>query len=249
MEEVVKLKETLVETEKKLATIQEEAKAAFAARDSLKKELAEKQEILGKLSAEQQARAAKEKEAQDRIDQERMVNEGKYKEALAKVEQNYKQEIQTREQKYHGLINQTLLPAAIKSVATNLNLTPAALEDLPRLLTGTIRMNTDTAQLEVIGQDGKPMTDEKLQPIRPEQFIETFVKARPYMMKDTMATGTGIRPGDGAGKPKFSMAEAEKNKELETAWKAADPEGYKKASAEFYSMGNLLQRQRAAAQK
>src|SRR5208282_1000069 len=126
-------------------------------------------------------------------------------EALASLEKKHAAEKTTLESRYQALIGKTLIPAAIRSAAVGANVTAEALNDLPVLLKDTLRFNAETGALEVVGTDGQTMKDERLRPVAVQAHVESFIKSRPYLLRDTMVRNSGLRPGDGAHKTGVTM--------------------------------------------
>ena len=220
----------------------QQAEEAIAARKELKEAYRGLKEQFESLSAKESERALKEAREREESELSKLSEQGRYQEALASLEKKHAVEKTTLESRYQALIGKTLIPAAIRSAAAGANVTAEALNDLPALLKDTLRFNVETGALEVVGTDGQILKDERLQPVAVQVHVESFIKSRPYLLRDTMVRSSGLRPGDGAHKTAVTMEQALANPAANEAWKKADPEGYKKALDEYNSPANMIQR-------
>lgn len=182
---------------------------------------------------------AKTKELQTKEEQERnkLTEQGKYQEALKNVETSLTSKYQSEITNLYSAVNNEFVPAVIKAAAGRIpNIVKEALEDLPRALSGKVRLDPKTMKPFVVGDDGKPMIDEKLVPVSVDAFVESFVKARPYLLADGMPKGTGLVAGSGAGGGKaFTVQAALGNPKMAAEWKKADPTGYTNAFQEYHA--------------
>jgi len=181
--------------------------------------------------------------AKDEAERAQLEREGKYREALEAATRKHAGELTA----LRGAAHRRLLPAAILAAAQAIpNIAPDALSDLPQLLRHRVRLNDETLDVEPLGEDGKPLTDEHARPVPLDQFVSTFVQARPYLLLDRMQPGTGVTPGQGrGGGAELSIEAALRDGQVAAAWRARDPEGYQRACAEYLSPQRVKERAKA----
>ena len=152
----------------------------------------------------QEIKAQREEDAR-KAEMEALESEGKYREALEKRENEWK----GRYDSYVQRVQKALIPSAIKSSAAKIQgIDPDALDDLPVLLGDRVKLDPDTLEPMVVGDDGKPMLDDNLNRIGVDQLVGQFVQARPRYLLDSTARGTGARPGrSGNGKLPTTLSE------------------------------------------
>jgi len=208
-------------------------KEVIADRNSLKAKLKEATGVLEELKAREESRKAEEDKLKSKAEREKMENEGRYKEALEKTTNEY----ETRLKSLKSSVASKIVPNAIKSAAAKVeNIDPSALDDLPLLLNGKVRLDDETMDVFVADEDGKPLKDDKLKQVSLEDYVKDFVQKRPRMIIDKQVTGVGIGIGAGIGKDSPDLNKIMSNPKLMAEWEKADPEGYKKAvSTEFFS--------------
>jgi hypothetical protein len=206
---------------------------AIKTRDAAKERARQLEEENNKFKQTEQDAKKKETERQQQTEQEKLTSQGKYQEALNNVESKYKTEIES----LYSAVNSAFVPSTIKAAAATVkNITTEALNDLPDLLSKKIKLDPKTLKPFVVGDDGKQLCDEKLQPISVESFVSTYVSSRPYMLADGMAKGVGVRPGAGTtGSATFTVESALRDSKLNAEWKKADPEGHKRAFETYHS--------------
>lgn len=214
----------------KTGTWEQALEDAKVKRDKWKGQAKAQEAELEQLRQERQQRLAKDAEAQDAAKLKDLEAQGKYQEALKSTEEKYKAQVE----KVRQAAANKLIPMAIKSAAASLaNLAPGTVDDLPALLAGRIGIDPDTLELFVRGDDGKPITDEKLGLVPVDKFIKGFVQERPYLLLDGMPRQHGQTPGRGGKSMDYAQALA--NPELMKAWEKDDPEGLKAAEKEYWS--------------
>lgn len=212
---------------------------AIATRDAAKEKLRAYEEELNKIRSTESERAKKEAADAAAAEQAKLVEQGKYQDAIKNIENKYKNELSQKDQ----LVAKALVPAAIKAAASKVkNIVPEAIDDLPSLLSKNIQLDPNTYQIVVVGEDGKPLTDEKMQPVSVDTFVTSYVTKKPHFVKDGMPTGTGLKPGVGAGGQAFTVEQALVDPKILKAWEAADPEGCKAAFDLYNSPESIRER-------
>lgn len=205
------------------------AEEAIATRDAAKQKNRQVEEELTKYRQTEAERATREAQSREEQERAKLAEQGKYQEAVKLVETKYQGEIQN----IYSKITETFVPAAIKSAASKMkNITPEALQDLPSLIGGKIKLNPKTFEAFVANEKGEPLTDEKLNPVPLESFVESFVKARSYMLVDGMPKGTGAGPITTTGKA-YTIENALTDPKLDKEWQKADPTGHARALEDF----------------
>lgn len=198
---------------------------------------------LGDLRARETERARQEAAVRDQAEREKLEREGKYKELLDSATRRHGEELG----RLRRAAAQRVVPAAILAAARKIpHLAPEAVGDLPDLIRPHTRLNEETFEVEVLGPDGKPLCDEQGRAVALDQFVAGFLQARPYLLLDRMQPGTGLAPGarggDGAT---LNIEGALRDPQLASAWRARDPEGYKRAVEEYHSPERVKERARA----
>jgi hypothetical protein len=232
---------------------QKEAKAAFQARDDAKKALTDISAKVGDVEKElktlRDEKTARDADTQKRADDEKrkqLESEGKYKEILDQTKTEHQKQLDGIR---HAAATR-LLGTAIAAAAGQIEkLTPEARADLPFLLRDQVRINPETFEVEVLGDDGKPaqiLKDNKLHPLPLGEHLQAFVSKRPYMLLDSMQKGAGSKPGAGGEMSKgLTVEEALKDTAKLAAWEKEDPEGYKKAMADYANPAAMVERAKA----
>jgi hypothetical protein len=212
-------------------------------RDRAKERLRALEAEAADLRARETERARTDARTKDEAERGQLEREGKYREALEAAGRKHAAELTALRE----AARRRLLPAAILAAARQVPaLAPDALSDLPELLRPRVRLNDETLDVEPLGEDGKPLTDEHARPVALDQFVATFVQARPYLLLDRMQPGTGTAPGAGqGGAAELSMEAALRDGQVAAAWRARDPEGYRRACAEYLSPHRVKERARA----
>lgn len=220
-----------------LAAREERDRAKDQAR-VLSEQQATMQKQLDELAKKEKDRADEAAKRTEEANRSKLESEGKYREALEAEQRKWSEKVTALQ----GSATKRLLDNGIAAAAASIEkLTPDARADLPYLLRDSVRVNPETFELEVIGQDGKPLQevrDGKLQPVPVAAYLQQFVAKKPYLLIDGMAKGSGSSPGGGDGPVTYTVEQALKNEETREKWKAADPEGYKKAFDEHNSPQN-----------
>jgi hypothetical protein len=206
-----------------------------SSRDALKEKARAYESELAKYKAEAQVRAQAEAVKSDEIQRKQLEEQGKYQEALRTTESKWKNQLDT----VRSTAAARLVPLAIQTAAGQIqNLTPEAARDLPALLRDRIAIDENTLELYVKGTDGKPLMDDKLNPVPVEAYVQSFVAERPYLMTDAMPARHG--QAGGKAKPNFDFAKTIDNPELGKAWEQADPAGYDAARKAYWSPENQV---------
>jgi len=220
-----------------------EAQKAFEARDAIKTRLRERETELEKYRGEVE-KTREEKQAAERAKQAaELEQQGKYKEALELQEKRHSDFIAQHRQR----VESRILPLAIKSAASKVKgITPEALEDLPYLLRDHVSLDHDTFEPFVKGEDGKPLTNEKLQPITVDDFVTSFVQKRTYMLADSMPGKHGKQASQTA--TSFTIEQAMKDAKIYEEWEKADPDGLRAAEAKYLDPMAVAMRTRVAAE-
>ena len=204
-----------------------------SSRDALKEKARAYEAELGKYKAEAQVRAQAESVKSDEIQRKQLEEQGKYQEALRTTETKWKGQLDV----VRATAAARLVPLAIQTAAGQIqNLTPEATKDLPALLRDRIAIDENTLELYVKGPDGKPLMDDKLNPVGVEAYVQSFVAERPYLMTDAMPARHG--QAGGKAKPNFDFSKTLENPDLGKQWEAADPAGYEQARKAYWSPEN-----------
>ena len=217
-------KEALTELSKERDSLREKARAYESEVQTFRQKESErlKAESIGK----------------DQAEQNRLEQEGNYKQALKNTEEKW----QNKYNQSQNLVNSRLIPMAIQAAAAQIKgLSPQAIADLPKLVGEEVALNPET--LDVYIRDpktGKPMVDDKLNPVTVESYIERFASERPYLLVDNLPHRHGQSQGGGKSPVTFEMAL--QDRKIMDAWEKADPEGLKLAQAEWYNPKNVLER-------
>jgi hypothetical protein len=232
---------------------QKEAKAAFQARDEAKKALTDvatrQSDIEKELKTLRDEKTARDADAQKRSDDDKrkqLESEGKYKEILDQTQNQHQKQLNDIRQAAATRLLRTAIAAAAGQIE---KLSPEARADLPFLLRDQVRINPESFEVEVMGDDGKPaqiLKENKLQPLPLGEHLQAFVAKRPYMMLDSMQKGAGSKPGAGGEMSKgMTVEEALKDPTRLAAWEKEDPEGYKKAMADYANPSAMMDRAKA----
>lgn len=204
-------------------------KEATATRDKAKADYKLAAAELEKYRAAEKAKAVEQETAQQKAQRERLEQEGKYHEALKGVEAQAKQEVETVRRK----VAERIVPMSIKSAAAKIdNIARESIDDLPSLLRDKIALDPETLEVYVKGDDGKPLVDDRLQPVPVDKFIQDWVGTKPYLLIDGMPKRHGQSAG--AGK-RFSIEQAINDSAVYDAWKAEDPDGLAAAEKAYWS--------------
>ena len=215
----------------------EEFKRTIAQRDEFKTLTKTQSAELERLRAFQQEAAAKDAALKDRLENEKLIAEGKFQELEAKKDTQHKAESEA----YRQRVAEKFITAAIKSVAASIpNLTPEAREDLPAILKTKLAFDDTGVDVVPIDEKGLPLKDEKGQPVTYAQFINSFVASKSYMLVDQMPRGLNVKGGSNAPQNLGPMTPAE----YEAAF-AKDPAAAAAALAAEYSPENMLAQAKA----
>ena len=221
-------------------TWQEALSESASSRDRAKAEVRAATAELEKYRSAERARAQETESATQKAAREKLEQEGRYHEALKGVEDKAAAEIT----KTRTRVAERLVPLAIKSAASKVaNLARESIDDLPSLLRDHIALDPDTLEVYVKGADGKPLVDDRLQPVPVEKFITDWIGTKPYLLIDSMPRRHGQSPG--AGK-KFSIEQAVADQAVYDAWKAEDPDGLAAAEKAYWSPQSAKARIQAA---
>lgn len=213
----------------------DEVKQIIKQRDEFKAKAREQEARLAALENAQKERETREEQLKTQAEQERLKNEGKYREALELSEKKWKGSLEG----FQGKVAKTLVPLAIQSAAGKLNnLTPEAISDLPSLLERHLQIDPETLEVYPVGQDGKRMVDERLQPVSVEQFVSGFVGTRPYLLKDSLPASHGAAGGASKRVEKLDIAALMADPKALRQMERDDPEGYAAAVAEWNNPKN-----------
>jgi hypothetical protein len=209
-------------------------------RDRAKERLRALETEASELRTRDAERARAEARAKDAAERTQLEREGKYREALEAATKKHAEDL-TR---LRGAAQRRLLPAAILAAARQIpQLAPDALGDLPELLRPRVRLNDETLEVEPLDADGRPLTDEHGRAVGLDAFVGSFVQARPYLLLDRMQPGTGLAPGQGrGGAAEVSVEAALRDPQVAAAWRARDPEGYRRACAEYLAPERVKER-------
>ena len=218
-------------------------------RDELKATGRANQARLDALEAEAKDRAAKEAKSKEDQDRQRLEGEGKYKEALESSQKKFQGELDTlRQASIHAIA-----PGAIRSAAMKVqDVIPDAIGDIEKVLSPFVRVEFVNGRFEttVVGEDGKPLKDEKLAPVSVESFVSSEVQKRSWWILGGVSTGSGAKLPGNAGtkiiKPEWTPEAALANPRVNAEWAKADPEGYAKAFQEYNSPFNAQRRAQEA---
>ena len=209
-------------------------------RDSLKTTLRTQTEELASLRTYKAEQDRLAKEASDK----ELAKRGEYE----KIIENNKKE---GEAKQTALINRmaiSAIPLLIKGAAAKVsNLTPNAIADLPDLLDKYLALDADNFSIKVLNPDGTPMLDQKTgKAIDPDEFVQSFIKDRPYLLSDALPVKHGLIPPN-RGPAKTGVMEM--SEEETKAAIAADPRAYNEALAQEFTHANMVHRARALLQE
>lgn len=211
---------------------------AVRTRDEAKSRNRELTERLTSAEQKLQEIEAKSQQIQEERKRAQLEQEGKYSEALQLTEQKHVQNYQ----KLSGLASSKLVPMSIRSAAAGIEtLTPEAISDLPQLLRDRIKLDPNTLDPTVLGDDGKPMTDESLKPVTVEAYVREFVKTRPYLHKASVPAKHGIMAQAG-GDVEYSIERCKDSPAKMARWATEDPTGYAAAVREYYSPESVQRR-------
>lgn len=221
-----------------------EAKKAIASRDEMKRKAHEMDMELSGYRTKEQLRQQQDQERQQKAKQDELAQNGKYTEALTMAERRHAEELNG----FKSRANQRLVPMAIKSAASKIkSITPEVIDDLPYLLRDRIVIDAETFEPMVVGADGKPLVNEKLQAVGIEEFVTKFVQSRPYMLTDGMPATHGMKS---TTKPtQFTIEQAMADAKIYEEWEKADPDGLRKAEAEYLNPASVARRERIRAEK
>jgi hypothetical protein len=210
----------------------DEVKQIIKQRDEFKSKAREQETRLSQLESAERDRQARDEQARTTAEQEKLKNEGKYREALELSEKKWKGQVDV----FKGRAAAQLVPLAIQGAAAQIsNLTPEAMKDLPSLLERQLSIDAETLEVYPVGLDGKRLVDETLKPISVEQYVSKFVSSRPYLLRDQMPVSHGAVGGASKGKVSIDVNDEKAMQELAER----DPEGYKAAVSEQISTKNL----------
>lgn len=211
-------------------------------RDGLKEKARAYDSELQAFRQKEAERAKLESKSKEEQEQQRLEQEGNYKQALKNAEDKWAQKVAEQQR----VASERLVPMAIRAAASQVKgLSPQAIADLPKLVGPEIALNPET--LEVFVRDpktGKQMIDEKLNPVSVESYLAKFAEERPYLLIDNLPNRHGTSPGIGNGKT-LTFEHALADRELMNQWEKTDPEGLKKAQAEYYNPKAALERAKA----
>lgn len=214
----------------------DEVKKIISQRDEFKNKAREYESRLSQLENEAKERQAKDEAARQSAEQDRLKNEGKYREALELSEKKWK----SQQDEFRGRVANRLVPLAIQSAAGKLNnLTPEAISDLPSLLERHLSIDPESLEVYPVGQDGKRMVDDRLQPVTVENFVQGFVSSRPYLLKDSLPQSHGANGGSTKRTEKIDMVALMSDPKAMAQMEKDDPEGYKEAMKEWNKPANL----------
>lgn len=217
----------------------DEVKQIIAQRDDFKTRYksmeSEHNTLKSRLQELEQAEAARNQKSE----QDKLEAQGKYQEAVELTKKKYSEQFG----QFQSRVVSKLVPAAIAAAAAELeNVAPEAIKDIPSLVGQKIRLNLETLEPEVIGDDGKVVVDpETLKPVTIKDFVSKYISERPYLLLDRTVGNSGLKPGQkGAPGGGWDMAKALADPKYAKAWKDADLEGYNKAAkAHFNNMKDL----------
>lgn len=232
-------------------------KEVIADRDSLKKSMKGIQTEFDTIRTQhaqllEQQKKAGDEEAQrkEALERQKLEEQGKYKESLAQLESQYKQKLELQTKGSADQIERfkkTLMPRVIRSALSGIpNLVPEAVD----LLVG----NTDIRariQLDenyepvVLGDDGKPMLDEKMNKVTPEAFIQAQLAGKTFLFTDKMPVNRGTPKGKIGGQEELTYEAALADPKLRDKWMAEDPDGYNEAMRAYYSPAAVTARSKA----
>jgi len=181
-----------------------------------------------KYRAAEQERQAKDAERQQEAEKSKLEGEGKYQEAL-----KLQQEASTKSlSEVKSRARKKIIPNLIKGILINCSIIPTAVDDVSNYLESRISLD-DNYDPFVIGDDGKPMLDDKtMTPIPADKFITGYIEGRSWLKGDKMVIGTGTQPGNKGSivsNPTWTPENAFKSRALAEEWKKADPVGYETA--------------------
>lgn len=210
-------------------------------RNSLKNSVRQMTEQLQQLKSAEEARKAKEAESQQQQEQQKLEAEGNYKQALENTEKKWSEKYS----KLNDSVTRRLVPMAISTAASQVKgLAPEVIKDLPNMVKDHVRVDPETLQVVVIDDEGKQVVDDKLNPVTLEAWLGNFVSERPYLVVDNLPASHGSTQNGGAKAGQFSFEAALNDRALMDQWEKADPEGLKKAEAEYWDPRAVVARQR-----
>jgi hypothetical protein len=223
----------------------EEVKEIIREREEARKKNRDMASRLAELEAEKEERSRKEAQSASERERQKLEAEGQYQQALESFKKNSTAQID----EYRSKVTNKLIPNAIKAAVAQVgNVSPEVARDIPRLLSDRVRLNHDSLDLEVVGEDGKPMMDADLKPVSVEAFVKEFVAARPYMLLDRQAPGTGLKPGPLKGDAgSWDMDRALADHSYASQWQKSDPDGYALANASYWTPEKMLAKARKSA--
>ncbi|HEY3325137.1 MAG TPA: hypothetical protein VGP72_32080 [Planctomycetota bacterium] len=220
----------LIEDPKKLQTILADKNAKL---EHLRVKAEQQEAELAKYrsqEAERQAAIDAEKQA---AEQAKLTEQGKFQEALARNNQTWEQKHNKELTDIRTNAEKQIVPGVIRGALANTPILPSAIADTTKLIQSMIGVNPVTFDTFVKGPDGRPLLDDKMQPVSVEAFVSTYIESRPWIKQDRLAVGTGTSAG-GKGAltaAQFTAENALADAKVLEAWEKADPVGCKAAIA------------------
>ena len=201
---------------------------------SLKKERERREALEQQLSKYQQSdseRIAREQENQEKAQREDAEKRKAYEEALKLKDQSFQKE----KANFHSTAAKKVIPSLIKSALLNTPVIPSALADITGFLQGQIGLQENTLEPYIKGEDGKPLLDAHMKPVAPDQFIQSYIEARPWLKGDKLIPGTNTQPNvkSPTGGTQFTAEAAMNNRKLLLEWQTSDPVGCKAAIDQY----------------
>jgi hypothetical protein len=214
---------------------QEEVKKIIAERDELKAKYRTVDQELSAIREERKALSESKKAESRARELEGLEKSGEYKKALSKVMEEKDLEVRGLREK----IVSKIVPNAISAAALAIpNLDPSAIADLPLLIGNRIRVDQESLEPYVVGDDGNPMKDGMLNPVSVNEYVAKFVQSRPRMLLDQQVRNTGLKPGPLHGdKPPRDLDSVIKSAKAMAEWADQDPDGYRQAIQDKYFTG------------
>lgn len=201
----------------------DEVKRIIAQREEFRVRARDSETKLAQYETEAKTRLAADEQAAAQVEQDRLKNEGKFREALELSEKKWK----GRESQQVVNIAKRMVPLAIQSAAGKLaSLTPEAINDLPSLMERHLTVDPETFEVFPVGADGKRLVDERLQPVGMDQFLATFVGTRPYLLKDSLPASHGAGGGASKRVESVDLVSLMQDPKAMRQMEADDPAGY-----------------------
>jgi hypothetical protein len=193
-------KPTPEETAARLTKLEADMKRAARERDEARKNESKLNEQLAEYQRKEQERLDEERKKAEADEQDRLLKEKKFEEALEVHKKKSAEEITAERARTQSLADNYVRADLKAAVASTPNIVPEASEEIAALLAAQVGYEIKDNRVVpfVKGADGKPRThvDEPTKPFEMSDLVKEFVAKRPYYLKASTGSGSGAGPGE-----------------------------------------------------